>query len=153
MAARKSLVETLRTELKKAEGETGKYINRPGIHYSWFNAAVLDNAIQEKRDFAVRWRQNALSLAEHGVLTARNVSVRWPTYSRRGFNGYGPARTWRVFSVNGAETYAVCTNASSNHTREIGPEELRDGFESYIRSQADTPQGVSIDGARFKNRP
>jgi hypothetical protein len=145
MAARKSIVETLRAELRKAEGNVGKYISRPGIHYSWFGAAALDQGIQDKRDFAVQWRRHALDLAEHGVLTVRKVTVRWPTYSRHGFEGYGPARSYLVFSVHGVEAYAVYPSGSSNYPhRELGPEALRDGFESYIRSQADTPQGVLV---------
>lgn len=66
-----------------AKQKVGKPM-RFGIHYSWFNADNLDNAILERQKSAIAWRNalaNSMELEGITKLTAKTVRYRC-TYSR-----------------------------------------------------------------------
>jgi hypothetical protein len=76
---------TLRTQAAKQK--VGKPM-RFGIHYSWFNADNLDNAIVERQQSAIRWRNDLADRMDEGgiaKLTPKTVryrlcwSSRWVT--------------------------------------------------------------------------
>jgi len=113
-----TLVKQLGRDLDHARTQVGKYISRLGIHYSWYNVSYFNEEIHNKRMFAVRWREEALKLAEEGELSTR-VFRTWSKHQM-----CDTEFVFRIFAVDGVDRLLVRTTAGSNSTRlvELEPE-------------------------------
>lgn len=122
-----TIVRRLQRELHKAKANVNKYISRPGIHYSWFNAAALDLEIQYRREFAVRWREEALALANLGQLSERTEEF-VTRHSHKTLK-------YRVYAVDGVDRLAIATNAGSNSTIrlvQLGPDQQYKNYSEFV---------------------
>lgn len=59
-----------------AKQKVGKPM-RFGIHYSWFNADNLDNAIVERQQAAIKWRTNLADAMDAEGVTSLRAETRW----------------------------------------------------------------------------
>lgn len=120
----------LEREIIAAKRKRDTPINgRHELDYSTF-AFNLDAGIDQKRDFALRWRQHVIDIAGKGVITERTVKV-WRHGDLDVIN-----RSYRVFAVDGVEMYAVCPACGPNSLdREIFMALRTQTIEAYLRAE------------------
>lgn len=102
----------LEKELQKALKKDKKTWTRFGIEYSWHpQFTAIDNALMEKKEFAIKWRKNILDVVtkENGLLEEDSATLHFKFF--RTLDPI-PEKHFRIFKINNIDRFAVCGRCS-----------------------------------------